>query len=125
MKKIWDRFFDVVSCERVLIICMNYGFTGLNFLISNVLKGNPTEAYYKISIILGLVFLGMVPLSYFDKRKEMRGGFNMVLSSFAHCVLSVCISYFYFSWFTMIIYVFEVAVSVGVVTVKFSKNQKK
>ena len=62
--------------------------------------------------------LCMVPISHFDKRNEMRGKFNVIMSGIMHLVLSLWISYLYLSWRIIIIYAIESVIYVSVAYIK-------
>lgn len=110
--------------ENILLICLSYGFTGVNFIISSIFENNLNDAHYKMSIILGIVMLCMVPISYFDTRKEMRGKLNVIGCCVMHFALSLWISWLHLSWRTMILYAIEVAVAISVILLKRARNQK-
>ena len=95
--------------KNLILICLNYGFIGINFIISCFFKGNPN---YKISIMLGIVMLFMVPISCLHKRESMRGKFNVVGTCIMHLVSILSLSWFYSSWQMVILGVFEIVVSI-------------
>ena len=109
--------------KNMLLICLNYGFTGTNLIISSIFENNLSDPYYKISIMLGIVMLSMVPISYFDKRNEMRGKFNVIMCCIMHFALSLWISYIYLSWWIMIFYVVEVMISMSIVLTRRDKKR--
>lgn len=114
MKKqtIHQRSSNVFCMQiNILLICLSYGFTGTNFIIASIFGSH--HPYNKISIMLGIVMLCMVPISCFDKRKEMRGKFSATASCMIHFVLSIGIAYMYESWQIMILYAVEVVISMS------------
>lgn len=110
--------------ENMLLICLSYGFTGANFIISSIVEINSNNVDCKISIMLGIIMLCMVPISYFDKRKEMRGKLNVIMCCIMHFALSMGISYTYLSWWIMILYIVEVMISISIVLIKRIRYQK-
>ena len=102
-----------VFCMQIntLLTCLSYGFVGANFIIASIFESH--HPYNKTSIMLGIVMLCMVPVSCFDKRKEMRGKFSATASFIIHFVLSIGIAYMYESWHIMILYAVEVMISMS------------
>ena len=115
--------FDV-SRIYVLLICLSYGFTGANFILSSICN-NQNDSYYKVSIMLGIVMLCMIPVSWFDKRKEMRGKMYVVVCCVMHVMLSIWIAYFNSSWRIMILYAVEVIVYFGIVFYNIKTHRHK
>lgn len=111
--------------ENVMLICLNYGLTGANFIISSIFESNPSDPDFRYGMLIGIVMLCMVPLSYFDDRKEMCGIFNVVGTSIVHLGLSLWISYMYLSWWYMIPYAVEVVISMSVVYIRHTRHKKK
>lgn len=115
--------------ENVLLICLNYGFIGANFIISSIFssifESSPSDPDFRHGMLIGIVMLCMVPLSYFDDRKGMRGKLNVVATSIAHLGLSLWISYMYLSWWYMILYAVEVVISMSIVYIKHTRHKKK
>lgn len=104
---------------NITVICLSYGFNGINFILSCIIENNCNDVYCKNSLFLGVVMLCMVPISYFDQRKEMRGKFSVIMSCIMHLVISIWISYVQWSWKIMAIYIIEVIMIMGIIwTVK-------
>lgn len=110
--------------SNILLICLGYGFTGVNLIVSSILANNSNDVSYKLSIMLGIVMLCMVPISYFDPREDMRGKLNAIMSCIMHLVFSLCISYFYSSWRTLIVYAIEVLISMSIVYLQHKQAKK-
>lgn len=114
--------------ENVMLICLNYGLTGANFIISSIFESNPSDPSdpdFRYGMLIGIVMLCMVPLSYFDDRKEMCGKLNVVATSIGLLGLSLWISYMYLSWWYMIPYAVKVVISMSIVYIKHTRHKKK
>ena len=122
-KKIFTKLHLFQS--KVLLICLFYGFTGMNFLVSSIFWWNPGEVYPKLSIMLGVVMLSMVPISFFDNRKEMRGTFNLIVTVIIHFVFSIWLSWIHLSWSFLILYVCEVVVALLICCTKLGSKDRK
>ena len=57
--------------ENTLLVCSFYGFSGINCILAGACGENLPESLNKITIVLGITFLCMVPISFFDKRHGM------------------------------------------------------
>lgn len=99
--------------EYILLICLNYGFTGVNFIILGMIEVNKNKHGFYSSIMLGIVMLCMVPISYFDPRKENRDKSYAIVSCIIHFVLSLFMSYTF--WWIMVFYAVEVVISISIV----------
>lgn len=110
--------------ENVLLICMNYGFTGVNFIISGIFEINSNDSDYEMSIMIGIIMLCMVPISYFDRRKEMCGKFSVTVSCIMHFALSIWTAYICLLGWIMILYAVEVLISMGIIFIKSRRYQK-
>lgn len=109
---------------NVLLICLSRGFTGANFIISCIFENNLYDKYCKTFIYTGIIMLCMVPLAYFDERKEMRGKFIVIMSCIMHFVLSLLIAYALKSLRIIAFYVIEVVIIISIVYIKHTRYQK-
>lgn len=110
-----------------LLICIGYGFTGINCIVSSVCTYNHTGSDIRERFILfGIIMLGMVPLSYFDTRKEMHMDFMVIIDYVMYFLIMCFISKLYSSWKIMILFVVEVLVLLfSLITVKHVKRIRK
>lgn len=90
--------------EKTALIVSSYCFSGINFLICSHL-------YDVRTCVLGVIFLIMVPITFWDKRKEMRGTLYTVLSCIMHFAFCIIFSILYSFWW-LAIYCGEVVLSV-------------
>ena len=104
--------------KNLLIICLSYFCSGLNMIIPAVCRYNPDNTLCKISIFLGIILFFMVPVSFFDDRKEMMGNFYTIMCMFMHLLFSLIASYIFSFWWTMLIYIVEVVISISIIIVK-------
>ena len=110
------EYFKATNERDFVMFCIGI-YTGLR--ISDILRLRVNDVYCKNSLFLGVVMLCMVPISYFDPRKEMRGKFSVIMSCIMHLVISIWISYVQWSWKIMAIYIIEVIMIMGIIwTVK-------
>lgn len=107
--------------ENILLICFSEGFMGVNFIISGIVCAD--NAMSVMSMMLGIVLLGLVPLSIWDRRKSMCGTLRVSILCIGHLGLSLAISYIY--WWIMIIYAVEVLLSACVVIICYKKRINK
>ncbi|MBR6207892.1 MAG: hypothetical protein IKQ69_02740 [Oscillospiraceae bacterium] len=70
--------------EKTIILGLVYFLVGVNFLLHGAVCGTAEE------VILGVIFLLLVPIVVFDKRRENRGTFAVVCACIilqrAHCM---------------------------------------
>ena len=104
--------------KNVLSICFSYGFTGVNCIISSIINNNADKNYNKIAIVLGVIMFCMVPVSYLDKRKELRSTLSVILCCTLHLAFSICISCIHSSWNIMLLYAVEVIIIISVAYLK-------
>ncbi len=111
--------------ESMLLICSSYGSTGINFIAPCFFEANQNNPFYKSSIVLGIVMLCMVSISFFDPRPEMHGRLNTFLCCIMHFALSLWLAHVFLSWWIMILYAVEVAITMSFISLKRAKNRRK
>ena len=104
--------------KNLLLICLSYGFTGINFILSGIISN---ETYSKILILFGIIMLCMVPISYIDKRKEMQGKFYAIACCLMHFLLSLLVSVFLL-WWVILLYIGEIIITFSIFI--FQKRRK-
>lgn len=107
--------------KNIPYICMSYGFTGANFIISGICVDGSNGSFDKLSIMFGIVMLCMVPISFFDRRKEMCGKLSVIMGCIMHLVLSLGISCLYSSWWIMVLYAVEAVIYMIVVFARHNR----
>lgn len=112
--------------ENILLICLAYGFSGFNCILTGVCTFHTAASVAKAVIILGIVFVCMVPVSFFDRRKGMCGMLNVILTCIMHLLLSLAASCYYSIWWMMVVYAGEAvcAVIAVLICVKMRHNRK-
>ena len=111
--------------NKRLLICLLYGCTGVNFIVSSLFSWNPDNAYPKLSLMLGVIMLSMVPISLFDNREEMRGTFNVIITSIIHFVFILCLSWIHSTWCFLILYVCELLCIILICVIELKRSDKK
>lgn len=109
--------------ENIFLICLFYGFSGLNCILAGLCAVNPGESLDKVAIALGIIFLCMVPISFFDRRKGMCKMDSVILTGILHLFFSVAASYAFSAWWLMGVYAAEVLCAVFI-SVKWRKIRK-
>ena len=110
------------SKKNLLIICLSFFFSGLNLIISAIFRYNSDDIFCFLSIILGIILFCRVPLAYFDTRKGVRDNSYVIVCASLHLVFSLIASYIFSFWWTMLIYIVEVVISISII---IAKNQFK
>lgn len=95
----------------MLLICASYGFSGVNLFVGEIIS----EKVNSLGILWGILMLAMVPISWYDKRKEMRGFGNAIASCFVHIFTSFFSMGMYETNGVMIAYGLEVALIVTII----------
>ena len=95
----------------MLLICASYGFSGVNLFIGEIIS----EKVNSLGILWGILMLAMVPISWYDKRKEMRGFGNAIASCCVHIFTSFFSMGMYETNSVMIAYGLEVALIVTII----------
>lgn len=88
---------------NILMISMFYGFTGLNMLLLSLLS----EIFSKRGICLGIIFVCLIPITIYDRRKEMCGIGRVIMVGIIHLVSCLSISYFLSVWCGIGVYIGE------------------
>ena len=109
--------------ENILLICLFYGFSGINCILAGACGENLPESMNKVAIALGIVFLCMVPVSFFDRRKGMCRIDSVILTGILHLFFSLAASYAFSAWWLMVVYAGEVLFAV-LISVKWRKIRK-
>lgn len=110
--------------ENILLICLNYVYMGIDFIIASIIECNPSDPDFKYGMILGILMLCMVPISYFDDREERRGKLYAVMGFIVHLGISIGISLMYLCWWNMILYAVEFVISMSIVYIKHTRYKK-
>ena len=115
----------VVNPRNRLIICLSYGFNGLNLLVSGIYLFliEQDEISYKYVVLLALVMFVMVPLSYSDDREEMQGNLCAVLSIIVYLAVGLLTAYF--TWWMLIFCGVEMIIAVIIVYSKYLKPRRR
>ena len=108
-KKQYDTVANVRNTphlrENLLVICLSYGFLGLNFFLTGVRITFEKEK----AILLGIVFLILSVVCIFDRRREMCSAFNAVTCCMIHFFGTFFAASYFSYWWLMGVYAGEVA----------------
>lgn len=114
--------------EPLMTISCSYAFSGINLIAKGVINKVSTSPCNNSSlfIVLGVVFLLMVPITFWDKREVNRGvryAFFACVLHFLTCLYLILV--WSFSWIA--VYVCEVIVYSGIAFLKgkFCTSKKK
>lgn len=104
-----------VNCPpKKLLICLNYSYIGANFIISSIMGNDSNDAFNKISVVIGILMLSMIPISYLDIRPEMHGNLNTIMTSILHFCSNMYLAYMYENWQYILFYILEALISVSI-----------
>lgn len=98
------------SNRNLILICMSYGYTGMNSIISAFIYNSKDFFAWGTAISLGIIMLCMIPTSIYDPRPELRTKGYVVGTSILHFTVSLGASYICSSWFMVFIYAVEMII---------------
>ena len=111
-KKQYDTVANVRNTphlkKNLLCICLSYGFLGLNFLLAGV-----CTPLSKLAMVLGIIFLILAIVCYFDRRREMCSTSYAVECCVIHFLVTLFAAYYFSCWWLMGVYAGE-AVCIGI-----------
>ena len=109
--------------ENLLIICLSYGFLGINFIVAGLFADRFKDIRYTM-YILGIDMLALVLISCFDRRPEMRTNGYAFCCVFINLILTLVIYFLSSSFWILILYSIEFIIFLIIVIVKRAINQK-
>ena len=118
MKK--KRKQSLFKSDNIRFICLSYAFAGINCLIATAMS--PNESVTGLSVMLGIVLLGMVIVSHIDKRKEMREKGYAICCCIMHLCVTLIFSFLTGSFLLMLIYALEMGIYIALLIRNIKKT---
>lgn len=112
------------NLKNKIVICMCYGITAINYIVTWILPLDSDVAQDGWLLALGIIFSIMALISAFENRKEMNGRFAAFLAITLQCVLGLLLSYLYSNGVILFFSVAETLLLV-IFLLGYHRNRKK